>query len=973
MQDSTQSAKNNHVSRIQANTRLSPLRLAIRRVAQFHVGCGLIGLLSVGGVAADSSEWDCRPAPGGRSWQCLKDGQPVVDPAPAAAATVEPAEPLPPTQAIPLPLEAGGIPAATTEPLPTQTPAAIAPPDAPAQPVVEAPPPPPARAPHPPASSVPSTVVPSSSDTDATPTPDAGATVAAPTRAETKGAIDRAKDLRDLTAPAIAEPASETAPPETHQPPPLSVSAPEPEQAALPTDDTFAQSATGENARRIDRGIDWDTCRVTGPGGPRLGVVTPPAADAPVEITADTAVAELDPEQAVFSGNVQLSQDGMQLQADEITLDRAAGRVDARGDLLLSSPDIRFSGSSATYSLTTGEAQVEQAHYRIPATRARGDAEKADFLGNGVSRFDTITYTTCAPGDSSWLLSAESLELDQNEGLGKATNASLRFLGVPLLYAPRFTFPIDDRRRSGVLVPTVGYSSNTGTDISVPYYFNLAENYDLTLTPRLMSKRGLMLGGEFRFLTETTHGALTAELLPDDRVRDTGSSTRGAVSFRSRTWFNQRTEANLRLNYVSDSDYLSDLGRSLAATSATHVRRSGELVYHADTWDLTGRVQYYQTVDDTIAFANRPYSQLPVIRLGLENPGGPGGTTYHLDAEYINFYRRNSVRGHRIDLAPALSLPLGEAWWFVEPKVGARYTAYDLTDQLAGLDASPSHGTGLLNLDAGLYFDRAISWFGNAATQTLEPRAYYLFVPSSSQSDQPLFDTTVLDFNFDNLFRENRFNGPDRVGDANQLTLALTSRVNSEVTGEELLRASVGQILYFDDRDVMLGNEADVDESTSAIVGEIAARLGGGWRTRAGLQWDPHDGNDGTIDQALAQLSYRDDQRHVANAAYRLRDGVVSQTDLAFYWPLSERLSLVGRHYYSLRESRLLEALAGIEYGKCCWRIRALARRYTDSNGNDHNLAFMLQLELNGLGRLGDDIDSTLERGIYGYRTDEDD
>ncbi len=423
----------------------------------------------------------------------------------------------------------------------------------------------------------------------------------------------------------------------------------------------------------------------------------------------------------------------------------------------------------------------------------------------------------------------------------------------------------------------------------------------------------------------------------------------------------------MRLNYVTDNDYLSDLGDSLAATSATHLERAGELRHYADTWDLLGRVQYYQTIDDAILPEDRPYSRLPQLLLNLENPDGISGTTYHLGAEYVNFHRTDSMRGHRIALAPGISLPLRKSWGFVEPKLGARYVGYDLTDPDPGIDDSASTATGVFSLDSGLYFDRNTDWFGTGTTQTLEPRLFYLYVPEEDQDDQAVFDTGVFDFNFDNLFRENRFNGPDRIGDANQMTLALTSRMLSDESGAELLRASVGQILYFEDREVTLPGETVGDDSSSAYVAELAAQLGGGWYTRAGLQWDPHDSN---TDQSLLQLGYRDRDNRVFNAAYRLRDGVTEQTDLAVYWPVNEQISLVARHNYSLQENRLLEALAGIEYGECCWRLRAVARKYTDSSGNDNNLSFLIQLELNGLGRFGDDIDQVLERGIYGYSTD---
>jgi LPS-assembly protein len=775
------------------------------------------------------------------------------------------------------------------------------------------------------------------------------------------------------SAPADGEPAlrafDDAAMPDLLGAPAEPVDVPQAPEAA-PVPEPIAQTEQPQPvpiAGGIDAGMDWASCRVIA-GSPDIRVA-PDAEAGPVEVVADAAVTQFAPQQAVFSGNVLLTQGELQMQADELVLNRETGVADARGNVLLLHPDIRIAGSAASYQLETGQGQIEQASYRIVPMRARGDAEHAELLGEGKSKYSNISYTTCRPGESDWLLSAGALELDQEEGLGTADNATLRFMGVPVLYAPTFTFPIDNRRRSGLLVPSIGSSDSRGLDVSVPYYLNLAENYDLTLTPRLMSKRGLMLGGEFRFLTETTRGELAAEILPDDSEYEGDNSLRGAASLDSFTQFNTRTTGALRLNYVTDDDYLSDLGDSLAVTSVTHLERAGELRYFADTWDLLGRVQYYQTVDEDISPEDRPYSRLPQLLAYLEDPDGISGTSYQLAAEYVNFHRTDSMRGHRITLAPGISLPLRETWGFVEPKLGARYVGYDLTDVDPGIDDSASTFTGLFSLDSGLYFDRSTDWFGNGVTQTLEPRLFYLYVPEEDQDDQAVFDTGVFDFNFDNLFRENRFNGPDRIGDANQMTLALTSRMLSDQSGTELLRASIGQILYFEDREVTLPGETVADDSSSALAAELAARLGGGWYTRGGIQWDPHDGS-GNTDQALAQLGYRDDDNRVFNLAYRLRDGVTEQTDVAVYWPVNEQFSLIGRHNYCLQENRLLEALAGIEYGECCWRLRAVARRYTNNSGDDHDTSFLIQLELNGLGRFGDDIDKTLERGIYGYTTD---
>ena len=930
---------------------------------------GLAGLcLLHGNLFAAEPIWDCRVGADGKSWVCTKDGQPVDDPttidAPTTTVTQPLAEPAPTeVKALPPPEEKTGeitpdlakpeepVKATATKPLArtdTKTPAATADPAQPPQTTRRDP---------------------EQQSTARTPEPSA----ATPKTTDVDRAALRA--LREeQTSPDLL------APPSPAESAKLQTPGIEDDQIAsdrqlatgITTDKEPAQMDTPLASEGtaitggIDTGIDWMNCEIAQRG------ITTSTEDTtePILVSADAAVAELNPEIAVFSGNVTLVQGAMQLDAEKIRLNRSTGEAEAMDGFVLNRPDVRIAGTDARYLLSSEQGQIDQAIYRIPAIRARGNAVYAELFSEGLSRYRDITYSTCRPGEDDWLLSAETLELDRVEGRGLAHHATLRFMGVPMFYTPVFSFPIDDRRRSGLLVPTIGNSSNTGFDLSVPYYFNLATNYDFTFTPRFMTERGLLLAGEFRFLTEDSDGTVIAEFLPNDSEFDEGDQ-RGSLSIRAKKSFDARTTGLVRLNYVSDSDYLTDLGSSLAVTSATHVERTGQIQHVRDTWDFLGRAQYFQTVDDNIAFVNRPYSRIPQLRARLEDPNGLAGTTYHLDAEYVNFYRRESVRGHRIDLFPAISLPLEIDWAYLEPKIGARYTAYWLTDQTAGLSDSPSTLNGLFSLDSGLFFDRSISYFDNTAKQTLEPRLYYLFVPEKDQDDQPVFDTGALNFSFNNLFRENRFNGPDRFGDANQLTLALTSRVLSSTTGAELLRASIGQTLFFEDRGVTLPDETIADDTTSALAGELAAALGGGWHARAGLEWNPHDGSNGTIEQALAQVSYRDSNKRVINAAYRLRDGIIEQTDLAAIWPLNEKISLIGRHNYSLEESRLLEVLAGIEYGRCCWRLRALVRQFTDGEDDDLNLAFLVQLELNGLGRLGDDIDNTLERGIYGYRTDD--
>ena len=722
-------------------------------------------------------------------------------------------------------------------------------------------------------------------------------------------------------------------------------------------------------AALIDEGLDWQRCAQPGHINIQNIALLNDVSVAPIEITADSFEASSLSDQTSFSGNVQLHQDNQTIFAEHLTYNRSSGDINAKGNILIKRADLRITADQAQFNISSSLGQLEQVEYRLPGIMARGTAQRATLSGPNTSNYEKISYTTCRPGNSDWLLNAEQLEIDTEQGLGKAHGAKLTFHGVPLMYLPILSFPIDDQRRSGVLVPKIGYSDNQGLDLAVPYYFNLAANYDLTLTPRVMSKRGVMLSGEFRFLSETTEGVIDASFMPDDSLSTRYTEERGSLSVLTHSQFNQNLSTDLRINHVSDNDFLADFGGNLALTSISHLERAAEVRYDTNKLQALGRLQHFQTLDATLTKADRPYARLPQITLNMQHAASRQPINYAFGAEFVHFVKDGGfVEGRRLDLQPSVSYSKHNDWSYFTPKASVRYTQYSLDNQTPGLDPSPSRLSGIFSLDSGLYYDRSSQYLGQRASQTLEPRLYYLYVPKQDHSDIPIFDTSEHDFNFDNLFRENRFNGADRLGDANQLTLALTSRINDDASGRELLSASIGQILYFKDRNVSLpGGTIDKDNG-SAFVGEIAAELGSGWRARGGLQWNPHSGGSGTVDQALAQASYRDSNARIFNASYRLREGVSSQTDIAAIWPISANTSIIGRWNYSLSEQRNLEALAGVEYGSCCWRVRAVIRQHSDSTNNDQNLGFLLQLELNGLGKLGDNIENLLKNGIYGYR-----
>lgn len=935
------------------------------------------GLLLVPAAQA-APKWDCRASSEG-GWECFQDGvavppeptppRPMVEAAPTPADQAPASSDTTPTQAI----TEGVVTRPLSEP---ETAAATA--IAPAEPAPERETPAAAADLRPAPETTGPAEVTTAAQAEATP-PDTAAT------AETAPAA----------TPVVPEPAvggadeqtsaaetAQTVPRTTHQ-----TEQTEPEAAAVQKTaeaeaPTASQSSTasaiesGETkppvtAARIDQGLDWNLC---GAKRPARGLPVAPASSDDTRIEADAADLYRHENRVDFAGNVQVEQGNERLQADHVSYLKEENILDAAGDVYLEQPGLRVTGSTMHYNLATKQGTAEQAEFRLTDPVARGNASRAELLNEDQSRYSDVSYTTCRPGNSDWLVRADELEIDQASGVGAAHNATLRFKGVPFIYLPYVTFPIDDRRKSGFLPPAIGTSENSGADASIPYYFNIAPQMDATFTPRIMSKRGILLGGEFRYLSENNQGVIKAELLPSDSERAAGENdTRGAFNMLLNGTPAHRWHYDIDLNYVSDNDYIDDLGNSLAVTSVRHQERRGDISYYGNGWSFLGRAQQFQTIDDTIAINDRPYSRLPQLLFNLERPHQALGLTYHLRSEYVQFGHSSDtkVKGQRIDLQPGVSLPLRRPWGFLTPKLSLRHTRYSLEDQAAGLSDNPDRTLPTLSLDSGLYFERVGSWFGNAITHTLEPRLFYLYTPKEDQSDIPDFDTAELDFSFANLFRENRFSGADKVGDANQLTTALTTRGLDSDSGEELFRASIGQIFYFRDRDVQLFSSGAVtQEDSSSLVGEVAAKLSRSWRMQAGLQWNPHASGNETEKGAFG-IHYLDQKQRILNLTYRYTNGSIEQTDLSARWPITHQLHAVGRWNYSLLHEKSMETFAGIEYESCCWVSRFVVRDYRSDANAEGNLALFLQLELKGLTSLGDKIDQFLERGILGYHTDD--
>jgi len=732
---------------------------------------------------------------------------------------------------------------------------------------------------------------------------------------------------------------------------------PAPPSTATAAGNAAPQSGLSGSNRR------WHYCRVPASSAP-IPPLLPPGS--PTQLTADQAsvrgnrIYEL-------HGNAVMNRPGERLTADHLSYDKSTDVAKASGQVRLVQQGIQLTGTRGELNIGSNKGELQSAHYKLPARHARGSAQTIYLEGPGLKRLQHATYTTCDPGHDDWLLSARQVKLFQNEGVGVARDVNVDFKGVPILYWPYLTFPIDDRRKSGFLMPSLGNSGNSGFDLRIPYYWNIAPNRDATFTPRIMSKRGIMLGTEFRYLNRRERGQLNLDYLPSDRLY---GADRYQVAFHDAASPLPHLSTDVLFNQVSDSQYFQDLGNNLSTASITDLERHAQATYYGSWWSLFGQAQDYQTIDPTIPLASRPYQRMPRLVFQATPPLDAGGLTYHLNAEYVRFARPDnppgSPVGTRVNLKPQVSLRMGGSAYFVNPTLALDYTRYQLHDTAAGEPTDPSRTVPLFDVDSGLFLQRNVTLGSHRFVQTLEPRAYYLYVPYRNQSDLPLFDTGLYDFNFAQMFQPNRFSGTDRVGDANQLTVAVTSRLLDPDTGVQAASASLGQIYYFRNQKVTLyPNEAPGTQNSSDLVGEVTVQLSNNWQSSADLQWNPHTRRS---DLARYQFSYRRDDRHIANFAYRYRRNLLKQTDLSFLWPLAGPWSAVGRWNYSLLDRQTVDAFLGVEYDSCCWAVQVVARNYINGIGGARNHSIYLQLVLKGLGDIGNPIGTLLENGILGYR-----
>ena len=628
------------------------------------------------------------------------------------------------------------------------------------------------------------------------------------------------------------------------------------------------------------------------------------------------------------------------------------------GDVRYEDSGTQILSQSAEFAYQTGRIRFEGAEFSLGNNNSRGAADAIEINQNGKLILDNVEYTSCPPGSEDWLMQGSSIELDTHTGVGTAKGMKLRFKGVPILYAPYLSFPIGDARKSGVLTPEIGSSGRSGTEIRVPWYWNIAPNYDATIMPRLLTSRGTQLAAEFRYITDSNRGTIAADILPDD---DMTNSARHQVWVEHETMFRNGWRNQIEFREVSDSQYYEDLGGSLSSSSITHLNRNLRLDYQSRNFSILGQVQDYQTIDDAILPDQEPYQRLPQVLLR----GGwnvPMGLRFGVVGEVVNFDRDVGVTGWRFNVAPKLELPITQPGWFITPAIEFDYTQYDLKDTSAGRVTDPSRSVPISSLDVGMILERSMKTSNRI--QTIEPRFLYVNIPFRDQDQLPVFDTITPDINLVQLYRKNRYIGIDRIGDTEQLSAGVTTRVLDISTGRELMSATIGQTRYFDDRMVTLPGLATATSETSDYIAQLRFSLFKNVNFDIGHQW----GTDTT--KSEARLQYRPANNKILNLAYRFRRDSLEQGDVSWSWPLSSHWNFVGRYNFSFRDDEVLEQFFGLEYESCCWGLRLVSRRHISTRDGTRDSSFGLQLVLKGMTNVGTAADKLLERGILGYSED---
>lgn len=661
------------------------------------------------------------------------------------------------------------------------------------------------------------------------------------------------------------------------------------------------------------------------------------------------------------TGGVELRKPGQSIRAERLRYLQESKQVIAEGAVRIEQDGNVITGPYMKLNLDTNVGEMTQAKIQFGENQARGTASLLRLESRDKYLLTDASYTTCPAGKDDWLLKMSDLQIDSNRHMGVAHHARVEFMGVPILYTPWVDFAFNEQRKSGFLSPSYGATTKSGYELTVPYYWNIAPNYDATFSPRVMSRRGISLNNEARYLTRSYSGEVHLNVLPNDRVAD---MTRTMFSWKHAQTFGHGLSGSINFNRVSDDAYFRDLSNAVNITSQTNVVREGMLSYGGGGWwSATARVQRFQTLQDPNAPITPPYRRIPQLTFNAQRVLWRADTAFA--AEFVDFRHPTTVSGRRLVLYPSISYPLIErSAFYVTPKIGLHSTNYVLYANNTDALPNTQRTVPIFSLDSGLTLERDWNLLGRDFVQTLEPRAYYVFVPYRDQSRLPNFDSGQADFSMAQMFTENRFFGNDRIGDANQVTVALTSRLIDPSTGVERLRFAAGQRFSIQTQKVTLTPTTPTDiNNKSDVLLAAFGQVTPAWSLDSAFQYNP---NQWRSEKLNLSARYRPEPGKVLNLGYRYTRDTLRQIDLSTQWPLSGRWHAVARWNYSLQDSSILEALTGLEYNESCWVLRMVVQRFATAT-QEASTGFFLQLELNDLVRVGADPLNVLRQSVPGY------
>lgn len=660
-----------------------------------------------------------------------------------------------------------------------------------------------------------------------------------------------------------------------------------------------------------------------------------------------------------LTGGVTVSQRGRVIATNRATYDDMTKLVDIPGPSLFRGSNLGIESQSGSFNLNTESGIFHGSKFVLPQQRSHGTAQVLSVARSGTAQLDHASYTSCPAGHEFWLLTASRIHLDQDSGVGTARNATLRLDGVPVLWLPWFRFPIDGRRRTGFLYPTIGESNTNGFELRVPFYINLAPNYDDVFTLRPMTRRGVMLENRFRYLLPHTTGTLAYHYLGDDDVTGT---KRDYVNFQNRSLLTDDLGLHVDFQQVSDINYFSDFGGSyisntLSDSSTPFLPRGATLTFHRGNSPTVIKLlaESYQPLVPITGPDDEPYKRMPEVLFSTFTRNGFHDIHAGLDGNFNQFERSDSVTGQRIYADPYLNFDVDRTAWFMQGRVDGTWTQYNLANTLPGEARTPSRALPILSGGGGLRFDRQTS---SGMLQTLEPQLRYLYVPYQNQDDLPVFDSGQPDFDFPELTARNRFTGQDRISDANQLIGMMTTRLTDPVTGLVKVNASVGAIYRFQAPRVTLPGVPLPGSGLSDLIGTADYHFNRSFEADGALQWNTDHSQ---VERANARLQYLATSRQRASIGYQYFKGLYNQADLSAVTPVAQNWQVGGRLIYSFENylpnqpssANTLSAFGGVEYDTCCWAVQAGIRRYIANVNGDFSTGVFIQFTLKGLTSLG--------------------